>query len=77
LLGFDVNSIVSLDCKKQIAAILAAPEARDRLINNMLQGVFQRDDAYSRLESYLSEFEIGLMRWGGPVVRSYNDTSSV
>jgi len=33
---------------------------RDRLIVNMLQGAFQQDNAYSRLDAYLTGFETGL-----------------
>ena len=38
----------------------AAPAIRNRLIVNMLQGKVQQDNAYSRLDGYLAEFETGL-----------------
>jgi predicted nucleotidyltransferase len=40
LLGRDITSIVSAQCKSQIAAILTTPAVRDRLVVNMLQGTF-------------------------------------
>jgi predicted nucleotidyltransferase len=60
LLGRDMTSIMSAQCKGQITAILTTPAVRDRLIVNMLQGAFQQDNAYSRLDGYLTEFEAGL-----------------
>jgi predicted nucleotidyltransferase len=63
LLGFDIASIASGQCKEQIAAILTTPAGRDRLIVGMLQGAVQHDDAYGRLQDCLGEFEIGLTVW--------------
>jgi hypothetical protein len=46
--------------------LLTTPAVRDRLILNMLQGALQQDNAYSRLDGYLVEFETGLITWPGP-----------
>jgi predicted nucleotidyltransferase len=66
LLGLDIASIASAQCKSQIEAILTTPAVRDRLIMNMLQGSHQQDNAYGRLDDYLAEFETGLTAWPGP-----------
>jgi predicted nucleotidyltransferase len=60
LLGSDITAVISAQCKSQIIDILTTPAVRDRLIVNMLQGTFQQDNAYSRIDSYLAEFETGL-----------------
>jgi len=49
LLGRDITSIVSAQCKSQIAAILTTPAVRDRLVVNMLQGTFQQANAIAGL----------------------------
>jgi predicted nucleotidyltransferase len=63
LLGFDIASIASTQCKEQIVAILNTVAVRDRLIVGMLQGAVQQDDADGRLQDCIGEFEIGLTVW--------------
>jgi predicted nucleotidyltransferase len=63
LLGFDIASIASTQCKEQIVATLNTVAVRDRLIVGMLQGAVQQDDAYGRLQDCIREFEIGLTVW--------------
>src|ERR1700744_271935 len=60
LLGFDIASIASTQCKEQIVAILNTVAVRDRLIVGMLQGAVQQDDADGRLQDCIGEVEIGL-----------------
>jgi predicted nucleotidyltransferase len=66
LLGLDVASIASPQCKQQIARILADPELHHRLVMHMLRGESSSDDPVGTIENLLAEFRIGLVDWPGP-----------
>lgn len=66
LLGLDIASIASADCKQQIVGILVDPELHDRLVMHMLRGKSHHGSSVEKIENLLAEFRIGLMDWPGP-----------